>query len=149
MARAKNQATPARDKLDAVGMDEICRRTAECESLRKIAVSIGVSWQSAIDYLNATPERSEQYARARQSQADKFAEDIIEIADDGARDTYVDDDGNRRVDHDHIARARLRVDARKWLASKMAPKKYGDRLDVDAKVSGTVVIQASALDERI
>ncbi len=34
----------------------------------------------------------------------------------------------RLVDHEHIQRSRLRVDARKWLMSKMAPKKYGEKL---------------------
>ncbi len=70
-----------------------------------------------------------QYARAREFQADLLAEQILEIADDGSNDTYVDDEGNVRVDYDHIQRSRLRVDARKWLASKMAPKKYGDRIE--------------------
>ncbi|OZI26935.1 terminase [Bordetella genomosp. 9] len=71
----------------------------------------------------------EQYARAREAQADKLAEEILSIADDGLNDTYVDDEGNKRTDHDVVARSRLRVDARKWLASKMAPKKYGDKIE--------------------
>lgn len=72
----------------------------------------------------------EQYARARELQADKLAEEILAIADDGSNDTYKDEDGLPRVDHDHIARSRLRVDSRKWLAGKLAPKKYGDKLAV-------------------
>lgn len=61
-----------------------------------------------------------------------MAEQIIEISDDGTNDTYVvrDEKGNaleERVNHDHIQRSRLRVDARKWLLSKMRPEKYGDR----------------------
>ena len=70
----------------------------------------------------------DQYARAREAQADRMADEILQIADDGRNDTYVDDEGQVKVDHDVIARSRLRVDARKWLASKMAPKKYGDKL---------------------
>ena len=73
----------------------------------------------------------EQYARAREAQADQFAEDIIAIADDGIGDTYTDADGNERTNQDVIARSRLRVDARKWLASKMAPKRYGDKLSAE------------------
>jgi hypothetical protein len=46
---------------------------------------------------------------------DKVAEDIIDISDDKLGDPQRD---------------RLRVDARKWLLSKMLPKKYGDKLDV-------------------
>ena len=37
-------------------------------------------------------------------------------------------------------RSKLRVDARKWVASKLKPKKYGDKLDVDANVEGTIKI---------
>ena len=33
-------------------------------------------------------------------------------------------------DGEHVQRARLRIDSRKWLMSKMAPKKYGDRIEV-------------------
>jgi len=117
--------------------------------MRTIAAEIGVDWSTLSAYINATPERVQQYARAREAQADKLAEDILAIADDGTSDVYLDADGNERTNQDVIARSRLRVDARKWLASKMAPKKYGDKLDVDAKISGTVIVQASALDERI
>ena len=82
-------------------------------------------------YIDDDQQRSEQYARARESQADKLAEDLLQIADDGLNDTYTDSDGNKRTDQDVIARSRLRVDARKWLAGKMAPKKYGDRQIVE------------------
>lgn len=75
------------------------------------------------------PEFRLQYAYAREAQADLLAEEILEIADDGSNDTYEDADGNQRTDQDVIARSRLRVDARKWLASKMAPKRYGDKIE--------------------
>lgn len=55
-------------------------------------------------------------------------EDMLEIADDGTRDTYVDAEGNERTDQDVIARSRLRVDTRKWMLARMAPKKYGERI---------------------
>jgi len=42
-------------------------------------------------------------------------------------------DGKRIVDHENIQRSRLRVDARKWAAARLAPKKYGDRLEHDHK----------------
>lgn len=74
------------------------------------------------------PEFSEQYARAREAQADKLAEEALTIADDGRNDTYTDADGNVKTDSEVIQRSKLRVDTRKWLASKMAPKKYGDKV---------------------
>jgi hypothetical protein len=59
-----------------------------------------------------------------------MAEDILAIADDSASDVIVGENGREMVNNEAIARSRLRVDARKWLASKMAPKKYGDKLAV-------------------
>ena len=82
-------------------------------------------------WLNRYPEFVTQYAHARNSQADHFAEEILEIADDGSNDYMTRKQGDIEVEvvnHDHIARSRLRVDARKWLMSKMAPKKYGDKV---------------------
>ena len=49
-----------------------------------------------------------------------------------SNDTYMDADGNVKTDNEVIQRSKLRVDTRKWLASKMAPKKYGDKLGLGA-----------------
>lgn len=57
---------------------------------------------------------------------DAMADEILVIADDGTGDSWTDDDGVVRTNHDVIARSKLRVDTRKWLMSKLAPKKYGD-----------------------
>lgn len=57
------------------------------------------------------------YARAKEDQADYFVEDIVQIAD--------------LATPDNVQVARLRVDTRKWAASKYKPKKYGDKLLTD------------------
>ena len=107
----------------------ICELIADGNSLRAICLLDDMPAKSTVfKWLAEQPTFSDQYARAREAQADSLADDILEIADDGKRDTYTDSDGNERTDHDVIARSRLRVDARKWLASKMAPKKYGDKM---------------------
>lgn len=107
----------------------ICARLVEGESLRKICQDDDMPAISTVfKWLAAHEEFVEQYALARDSQADTLADEIIDIADDGKRDYKVDEDGRAVVDHDHIARARLRVDARKWIAAKLKPKKYGDRI---------------------
>jgi hypothetical protein len=71
--------------------------------------------------------------RARAEQADKLFREIIEIADDASDDYVTTSDGKRIVDHENIQRSRLRVDARKWAAARLAPKKYGDRVEHDVK----------------
>lgn len=77
---------------------------------------------------------SPRYARAREMQVEHWADEILEIADDGTGDAWVGDDGRPVVNHDHIKRSALRVDARKWLMSKLVPKRYGDK--VQTEVSG-------------
>ena len=59
--------------------------------------------------------------RAREEQADKFFKEIIEIADDKSGDYVTTSDGQTIVDHENIQRSRLRVDARKWAAARLAP----------------------------
>jgi transcriptional regulator with XRE-family HTH domain len=123
------------ERLDEIGIEMICEQVSECKTLREIAEQAGVSKGSLIAWLANYPD---QYARAREAQADKLAEDLLQIADDGRNDTYLDDDGNERTNQDVIARSRLRVDARKWLAGKMAPKKYGDKIETTHSGSLTI-----------
>lgn len=121
---------PARQKIEAVGIEAICERIANSESLRSIAESIGVSQGSVIVWLAEFPE---QYARAREFQADALADEIMAIADESAMDTYVDENGNTRTNQEVVARSRLRVDSRKWIASKFKPKMYGEKLNLDGE----------------
>jgi len=88
------------------------------------------SWPVISEWLELYPSFVTQYARAREAQADFLAGQTVEIADDSTNDTLVDDEGRERINAEWVNRSRLRVDARKWMASKLAPKKYGDKLDV-------------------
>lgn len=111
--------------------DLICERLAKPESLRSICADENMPGKTTVlRWLRENDGFRTQYARAREDQADAFADDILEIADDGRRDYVPDEDGREVVDHDHINRAKLRVETRKWLMGKMAPKKYGDRLQL-------------------
>lgn len=117
----------------------ICVALAEGMSLRKACRMNGDIPPSNILYWCQQDEQfAEQYARARDIGYRLLAEEILDISDDGQNDTYVDDQGNRRTDQDVIARSRLRVDSRKWMLSKMLPKIYGEKLDVDLKAGVTV-----------
>lgn len=94
--------------------EEICRRMALGESLRSICRDEEMPAESTVR-MWAVADRSgfhAHYARARVSQMEALSEDLLEIADDKTEDPQ---------------RARLRVDTRKWLMSKIAPKVYGDR----------------------
>lgn len=119
---------------------EICDLIASGRSLRSISTDEGMPSQTSVFlWLSKYPDFAKQYARARETQADAMLEEIMQIADDGVNDTYTDDEGNPRTDQDVIARSRLRVDARKWAMSKMAPKKYGDKLELSGNPDSPLI----------
>lgn len=97
----------------------ICERIAAGESLRSICASKSMPCCSTVQRWLAENEDFQRAMRlARDLQADTLAEQIIELADSATPETA------------HAVR--LQVDARRWYASKLRPKKYGDRIEVDA-----------------
>jgi hypothetical protein len=127
---------------------KICELIAEGFTLAQVARTVGYAGPSGIaEWRRQDPEFDEMYARAKQDQMDHLAEELLEIADDGTNDWVEREIGAGKVvkvpDLDHINRSRLRVDTRKWLMAKMAPKKYGDRLIVDAKIDYRTADQLS------
>lgn len=127
--------------------DDICEQIAEGKSLRSICEQENMPNKATVfRWLASDPKFSDQYTRARETQADTLFDEILAIADDGRNDSYVDDEGMVRTDHDVIARSRLRVDARKWMAGKLRPKVYGEK--VSQEISGSLrVMQAKDLND--
>lgn len=135
-----------------VTMAVVCQEMAEGNSLRKICKSRrdnNIPWptEATIRLWAMTDEWASHYARARDALMDFWADEIVEISDDTSRDTVtkVSKSGQEyeAADHEWINRSRLRVDARKWIMSKLAPKRYGDRLDVTSggeKVQPAVIM---------
>lgn len=117
--------------------DTICERIAEGESLVAICKSEGMpSYTSVMNWLakDEGGKLVEKYARAREAQADYLAYETLDIADDASNDWMKrngkDDEPGWDLNGEHVQRSRLRIDQRKWMASKLAPKKYGDKLAV-------------------
>lgn len=114
--------------------DAICELLIEGQSLRSIcAAETMPSTSTVCKWLNVKPEFAEQYARAREAQADTLADEILDIADNAHNDwmkrNHGEDDPGWIANGDHIARSRLMVDSRKWIAAKLKPKKYGDKTE--------------------
>lgn len=84
----------------------------------------------------------DKYACAREAQAEFYASEIIDIADETPITERPDPDGGmtRCVDSAGVQRNKLRVDTRKWIASKLLPKKYGDKQQVEH--SGTLTLES-------
>lgn len=93
--------------------DEICSQLAEGISLRTVCLPDEMPNKSTVfRWLRTHEEFRDQYAKAKESSADALLEDMFHIADN---------------DKEDVQRSRLRVDVRKWAASKLKPKKYGDK----------------------
>lgn len=114
----------------------ICSLLAEGQSLRKIcAIDTMPRVTSIMNWLAKGAAKTkpydaflEQYIRAREAQAEVLADEIVDIADDATQDELFTDEGKRVCNAEFVARSKLRVDARKWVASKLLPKKYGEKV---------------------
>lgn len=118
----------------------ICARIADGESLRSVCRDEAMPDKSTVfDWLRIHPEFADQYARAKEESADTHADDILEIADDGTNDWMERQDAEGRKFYDlngeNIQRSKLRVDTRKWIASKLKAKKYGERIEHAGEVT--------------
>lgn len=79
-------------------------------------------------WISGHQEFSERYARAKRLQIEVIVDEMLDIADDTSHDAKLNDEGKLIYDHEHIHRSRLRIDTRKWLAAKLAPKIYGEKI---------------------
>lgn len=111
--------------------DLICERIADGESLRAICREDAMpSKASVFRWLSIHSTFSDQYARARAEQAETYADELTAIADEQEYEKVEVDGVPVAVKFDSVAvaRNRLRIDTRKWVASKLKPKKYGDKV---------------------
>ena len=128
--------------------DAICDRIAQGESLRAICKDEDMpTAQNFCKWLarDETGELRQQYARAREDQADTIFDEILEIADNATND-WMERQGEGAIGYqlngEHVQRSRLRIDARKWMAGKLRPKVYGEKLDLsstDGSMTPTVI----------
>jgi len=88
--------------------------------------------RTVFQWLTRHEEFAQQYAHAREAQADTLADEMLDIADDGSNDWMLRAKNGSvgwEENGEAINRSRLRLDTRKWIASKLKPKKYGDKID--------------------
>ena len=114
---------------------KICELIAAGKSVKDICKLPGMASETVIyEWLAKDGDFAELYTHARARQADLYAAQIVEIADeDCAMVQHPDgESGEVAVVFDSVAvqRNRLRVDARKWVASKLAPKKYSEKVAI-------------------
>jgi len=95
----------------------ICDDIADGNSLRSTLKKLGISTRTFFDWLYAHEDLAQRYARARESQAEVLTDELIALAD--------------QATGENSNAQRLKVDTRKWIASKILPRKYGDRVGLE------------------
>ncbi|KJV49654.1 ubiquitin carboxyl-hydrolase [Pantoea sp. BL1] len=124
MATKQKTGRPS-DYLPEVAAD-ICSKLAEGESLRSVCTRPGMPNKATVfRWIGENKEFRDQYEKATESRADAMFEEMLEIVDDVAAEGAA------------VAKARLQLDARKWILARMAPKKYGDKITQDIDVKST------------
>lgn len=143
----KNRSKKGRpSKLSHELIEKICARIISGDSLNRICKDEEYPEKVTIYrwLMKGSEKESEQifknfcnqYAQAREAQIEAKIDEVFEIADDGTNDwnPKIDKEGNQigwQVNNEHIQRSRLRIDTIKWVACKLKPKKYGDKLETE------------------
>lgn len=110
-------------------------------SLRKACIAAGVPISTFLRWCDIDAKLAEQYTCAREELIQGLFEDLVEIADAPVGTT-----DNGSTDSGAVAKQRLQVDTRKWALSKLAPKKYGDKIETTLLGNGpggAIVVNAS------
>jgi hypothetical protein len=143
--KAKGAATPAkaleapkktgRSTYTKQMADIICIRLSEGESLKEIVRTEGMPDRATVyRWLLEQPAFCDMYTRAREEQADTLADEIIAIADESPEVNEIRDKHGDvvdiKIDSGYVAYQKQRIEARKWTAMKLKPKKYGDKLEL-------------------
>lgn len=125
--------------------ETICARMAGGESMRSISRDDAMpAMTTMFRWLNECSVFKQQYAMAMEQRTEALFEEILEIADETSRDT-IDTENGEKANSEWISRSRLRVDARKWMLSKMAPKKYGERLALAGDAVNPLTVLLSSM----
>jgi len=133
-------ATSKRTIKDSEDREKICKMVLEGMmsglSAFKACKAAGVPNSTFSTWLVDDAELSERYARAREVLIEKMASDLMDIAD-----TPVGSTDSGQTDSGAVQKQRLQVDTRKWLLSKLAPKRYGDKLELSGDQNNPLQLQ--------
>jgi hypothetical protein len=113
--------------------ERICAEIIDMKSLTTICKMDGMPSRRTVMYwLNRHQDFKELYDRACVERSEGYAEEIVDIADDGSNDwmkTNDPDNPGWKLNGEHVQRSKLRLEARKWICSKMKPHKFGEKVE--------------------
>lgn len=119
-------------------LKEVLESISDGASLSDIARLYGYSVPAVRTWLRKDPERAKLYDDARMDQAHSIVDQLIEIADTADSSVAAD-----------VAKAKLRVETRKWLASRLLPRVYGERMmtEITGRDGGPVRLDLKSMDD--
>ena len=114
--------------------DSLCAQLADGLSMRTICRAEDMPDKATVfRWLRTNQSFCDQYTRAKEESADALSDEMLDISDDAQND-WMEQNAKENAgwvaNGEHIQRSRLRIETRKWLASKLKPKKYGEKLAV-------------------
>lgn len=126
----------------------ICERLADGESLKAMCAEDDMPARSTVFKWLSMPEHKpflDMYTRAREEQADALFDEIIAISDDGTNDWMEKKGSEGEVigyieNGEALRRSALRIDARKWAAAKLLPRKYSEKFQIDSNITGNLTV---------
>lgn len=132
--RTEKTAKPDRDK--AAICQAVLQGMRDGLSAFKACQAAGVPQSTFNRWVDADAKLAEDYAHAREDLIERMANEVLELADSEVPET-----GDGKRDWQAIQQRKLQVDSRKWLLSKLAPKKYGDRLELAGDKENPLQVQ--------
>lgn len=113
--------------------DLICEMVAEGSSASKACQAAGIRLKTLYAWLRQNEGFCNNYARAREDAADTLVDELMAIADD----------------EEDVARAKLKIDARKWVAARLKPKSWGDKITNEHTGPGGGPVKVQTIERRI
>ena len=128
---------------------KICELVAMGGMLKAICAQRGMPDRVTVwRWRQDRPDFDRLYRAACEAKAEAWEDELRQIADDGRNDTQTDEDGNKKVDHDHIRRSELRVNTLKWLMERHNRTTYGDRKTVDLNTNDSLAEELEEARQR-
>ena len=128
----KPRVNPNKDKI----IQSVLQGMHDGLSAFKACQAAGVPQSTFNRWVDADAKLAEDYAHAREDLIERMANEVLELADSEVPET-----GDGKRDWQAIQQRKLQVDSRKWLLSKLAPKKYGDRLELAGDKENPLQVQ--------
>jgi hypothetical protein len=127
---------------------------ADGETLSQICRDERMPWRRIVsEWVRDIPAFEIEYLKARDQMLERWAEDVVEISEDGTNDWVMREVAAGRapasayLNAEHVQRSKLRVDSRRWLLSKLRPETYGESQRIDLK--GRITLSEKEIDNQL